>query len=125
VRCSTERTEPKMDIMDYYRHSELAERTESAKYHLFINYTNMSFPSINPAQRGWQLVQPPLPTHSLGRWVPKRETFTLVSLVSTRNEPIYPYFGPTDIACLPGPKIDRNFRNFVINKKNKYLFYFL
>jgi hypothetical protein len=33
------------------------------------------------------------------------------------NTPKTPYFGPTDIACLPGPKIDRNFRNFVNMKK--------
>jgi hypothetical protein len=34
------------------------------------------------------------------------------------------YFGPTDIACLPGPKIDRNFRNFVIYKKINIYFNF-
>ena len=52
--------------------------------------------------------------------------FMLVSMCQHRppKTPKTQYFGPTDIACLPGPKIDRNFRNFVINKKNKYLFYF-
>jgi hypothetical protein len=48
-----------------------------------------------------------------------------VFIVTSPKRPKTPYFGPTDIACLPGPKIVRNFRNFAKHKKNKYLFYFL
>jgi hypothetical protein len=130
---------------NYYRHSELSERTESSFIHLFIFSFKFlllwSIPRSVDCREATTIVKFKEKTKKMSFLSSRndlitlsppiqRERYILCMLVSMcQHRPPKPpktqYFGPTDIACLPGPKIDRNFRNFVINKKNKYLFYFL
>src|SRR6478736_2900710 len=110
-----------MDI-HRYRHSELAERTESVIdfYSYIYSFTSSGLRSVPRSVDENEFTMPALPfVRSMGP-----NTRNVFAHYIRPNRPKTPHFGPTDIACLPGPKIDRNFRNFVINKKNKYLFYF-
>jgi hypothetical protein len=114
-----ERIVTKSIIGHYYRHSELAERTESVINHFHNLIYSLLF-RCRQSRAAWMTTTAPyLPSHSLDRWVPTRETCALTPFVSTPKNVLNPIFWPHGHSMPPRSKILRNFRNFA-QLKNKF-----
>jgi hypothetical protein len=79
--CTEPLRHPLVGFVDYSR----SLPTDRRQFNFIIFYFCISFLLLCfcPAQRGCKRNAPHLPSHSLDRWVPKRETFTLTPFVRT------------------------------------------